>query len=77
MERPSPIAFVPSKTRCAPFRAERLRYLRPVQTEQGARRMTIRFRDEADRDEARRLLADRVLEFTVTAEFIDETPRSS
>lgn len=56
------------------FRAERLRYLRPVQTEQGARRMTIRFRDEADRDEARRLLADRVLEFTVTAELIDDAP---
>lgn len=56
------------------FRAERLRYLRPVQTEQGARRMTIRFRDEADRDEARRLLADRVLEFTVTAELIDDVP---
>ena len=56
------------------FRTERLRYLRPVQTEQSARRMTIRFRDEADRDEARRLLADRVLEFTVTAERIDEAP---
>ena len=56
------------------FRAERLRYLRPVQMEQGARRMTIRFRDEADRDEARRLLADRVLEFTVTAELIDDAP---
>jgi preprotein translocase subunit SecD len=56
------------------FRTERLRYLRPVQTEQSARRMTIRFRDEADRDEARRLLADRVLEFTVTAELIDDAP---
>lgn len=56
------------------FRAERLRYLRPVQTEQSARRMTIRFRDEADRDKARRLLADRVLEFTVTAELIDDAP---
>jgi preprotein translocase subunit SecD len=56
------------------FRAERLRYLRPVQTEQSARRMTIRFRDEADRDEARRLLADRVLEFTVTAELVDDAP---
>jgi preprotein translocase subunit SecD len=56
------------------FRTERLRYLRPVQTEQSARRMTIRFRDEADRDEARRLLADRVLEFTVTAALIDDAP---
>jgi preprotein translocase subunit SecD len=56
------------------FREERLRYLRPVQTEQAVRRLTIRFRDEADRDAARRLLAERTLEFTATTDLIEGAP---
>ena len=56
------------------FREARLRYLRPIRIDVPERRITVRFRDEADRDEARRLVADRVLEFAVSAEEVDGDP---
>jgi preprotein translocase subunit SecD len=56
------------------FRDARLRYLRPIRIDVPERRITVRFRDEADRDEARRLVADRVVEFAVSAEEVDGDP---
>jgi preprotein translocase subunit SecD len=56
------------------FRDARLRYLRPIGIDVPARRITVRFRDEADRDEARRLVADRVVEFAVSSEVVDGDP---
>ncbi|MEE4360764.1 MAG: protein translocase subunit SecD [Pseudomonadales bacterium] len=56
------------------FRDARIRYLRPVDLDVPQRRISIRFRDEEDRNEARRRIADRVVEFDVAAEAVDGDP---
>jgi preprotein translocase subunit SecD len=56
------------------FRGERVRYLRPIDIELEPRRISVRFRDEADRDAARTALLERVQEYAMDSSTLQGDP---